>query len=163
MTEKKQNQNQPKGLILADTTSIEQDGKWFEIPNFAPSKLKIKLTKRSHWRKATKNWTVKKFNKKTHQPYDEIDNEKATEEMTKILKKAITDWDHIYRKGTDNNVEKLPFDNENFEWFLENFINLKVGTKLDDNGKEVDIPIDEWIMNISTGPENFIENDIENL
>jgi hypothetical protein len=164
MTKEKEPQNKkPKGLILADTSSIEQEGKWFEIPNHEPSQLKLILTKRKDWRKATKNWTIKKFDRKTHQSYEEIDHDKAAEEMEKILKKAVIDWNYIYMRKEDGQIENLSFNEENFDWFLDKFINLKVGTKWDENGNKVDITIDEWIMDISTGPENFLENDTENL
>lgn len=161
MTKAKEQNNQPKGLILGNTT--DEEGKLFELPKYENVFIRIKPTKRKDIKAAYKRYTVKKFDNKSHQPYDDIDIEKATKETERILRACIKGWKGIYRKNEQGEIEELQYNPENLDWFLENYIDLQVGTKQDKDGEEVKVTIDEWIMNISAGPENFIENDTENL
>ena len=129
----------------------KESGQWFEIPGdfFEKEKVQLLLKPISQDDLSGTDATVKKFNKKTHMPYDDVDRDKRKKNIENLLFESTGDWKNIDEE----------FNRENYDKFINNLGAVEVG-KDDDDEK---LTLSGWITKTCLEPSNFFNNDIENL
>ena len=151
-------------LILNDFDNVEEQGKWFELPENPEYKLKIKPITQTDLRKSRSDYTSIKFDKKTHQKIEVEDPEKKREVTESLVLDCVLDWEGVKEKNEKGKIVKATFARDKFKKLLDRNANWKlyVAYNEEDNENEA-VTFSGWFMKIALDPENFVEDDTENL
>ncbi len=151
-------------LILNDFDNVEEQGKWFELPENPEYKFKIKPITQTDLRKSRSDYTSIKFDKKTHQKIEVEDPEKKREVTESLVLDCVLDWEGVKEKNEKGKIVKATFARDKFKKLLDRNANWKlyVAYNEEDNENEA-VTFSGWFMKIALDPENFVEDDTENL
>ena len=137
----------------------KEAGKWFEIPGDYFEKLKARLLLKpiSQDEIDKTDAVVKKFNKKTHLPYEELDKDKQKKNIETLLFESVGGWEGMEKDdGTPAELTR-----ENWDLFITNLGRIDVG--MIDKKNDYELTLSGWISFICLNPRNFFDNDLENL
>lgn len=162
MKEIKEVNNEGLHLELDETPEGEK-GKWFKVPGFQDTYLRLTQMLRHEHRKIVQKASFKKVDHKTRQMVDDINVEIVDKEYDRSYVSHIHEWKGVYAKRKNEKGESyrvpLEFSTENVEKIINVWASKKIGT--DDNGD--DLTFINWLKNTLSDPESFVTDDTENL
>lgn len=152
-------------LILNDFDNVQEQGKWFELPENSDYKFLIKPITQADLRKSRKNYTSIKFDKKSHQKIEVEDPEKKQEVTENMLTDCVLDWEGVQEKNDKGKIVTAKFDKEKFKKLLDRNANWKLYVEYNEEENENEtITFSGWFMKVALDPENFVpKDDEENL
>ncbi len=151
-------------LILSEFDNVEEEGKWFDLPENPEYKFKIKPLTQADLRKARNKYTSIKFDKKTHQKIEVEDPEKKREVTENLILDCVLDWEGVKEKNDKGKIVKAQFDREKFRKLLDRNANWKLYVEYNEEENENEaVTFSGWFIKVALGPENFVPEDTENL
>jgi hypothetical protein len=151
-------------LRIDHNSNIDQQGKWFELPEHPEFQFLVTPITQAHFRKIRKEYTTIQFDKKTHQKIEVEDPEKRRESLENMVLESVHGWKGVEEKDQKEKMVEAKFSKENFKKLLDRFGNWKLYTKYNEVENENEtVTLSSWFMEIALDPANFIEDDTENL
>ncbi len=151
-------------LILNDFDNVQEQGKWFELPENAEYRFKIKPITQADLRKSRNEYTSIKFDKKSHQKIEIEDPEKKREVTENLILDSVLDWKGVQEKNDKGKIVDAKFDREKFRKLLDRNANWKLYVEYNEEENENEtITFSGWFMKVALDPENFVADDTENL
>jgi hypothetical protein len=151
-------------LILNEFDNVEEQGKWFELPENPDYRFKIKPITQADLRNARTRYTSIKFDKKTHQKIEVEDPEKKREVTEDLIADCVLDWEGVKEKNEEGVIGDSRFSKEKFKKLLDRNANWKLYVEYNEEENENEaVTFSGWFMKIALGPENFVTDDTENL
>lgn len=151
-------------LILNDFDKIEENGKWFDLPENPEYKFKIKPITQKDLKRIRNEYTSIQFDKKSHQKIEVEDPEKKREATENLILESVLDWEGVKEKNEKGRVVKSEFTSEKFQKLLNKNANWKLYVEYnEEDGENEIVTFSGWFMKIALDPANFYSDDTENL
>lgn len=151
-------------LIVNDFESVEDQGKWFDLPENSEYRFKIRPLTQADLRKARTEYTSIRFDKKSHTKIEVEDPEKKRDVMENMILDCVLDWEGVKEKNEKGKLVKAPFSKEKFKKLLDRNANWKLYVEFnEEEGENEWITFSGWFMKVALDPENFTLDDTENL
>lgn len=151
-------------LIINEFDHVQEQGKWFELPENPEYRFKIKPITQADLRKIRNDYTSIRFDKKTHQKMEVEDPEKKREATESLILDCVLDWDGVKEKNEKGKVVDAKFSRDKFKKMLDRYANWKVYVEYNEEENENEsVTFSGWFMKVALNPEKFVEDDIENL
>jgi len=151
-------------LILNEFDNVEEEGKWFELPNNPDYKFKIKPITQADLRKSRNDYTSIRFDKKSHQKMEVEDPEKKRDVTENLILDCVLDWKGVKEKNEKGKIVNAVFAKDKFKKLLDRNANWKLYVEYnEEEGENESVTFSGWFMKIALGPENFVADDTENL
>lgn len=151
-------------LIINEFDNVEEQGKWFELPENKQYQFKIKPITQADLRKIRNDYTSIKFDKKSHQKIEVEDPEKKREATENLILDCVLDWKGVQEKNDKGKVVDAKFSKDKFKALLDRMANLKLYVEYNEEENENQVvTLSGWFMKVALNPEHFVEDDTENL
>ena len=151
-------------LIVNDFDNVEEQGKWFELPENPDYRFKIKPITQLDLRKARSKYTSIKFDKKSHQKMEIEDPEKKREVTESLILDCVLGWEGVKEKNEEGQVVDAEFSKDKFQKLLDRNANWKLYVEYnEEEGENESVTFSGWFMKVALDPENFAPEDTENL